>query len=143
MSRTSSNASQLRAQIRERLGDEIGTLRSEGPEAVAMLYPSPYNAGMSSLGFQTIYREIHASGRVAERAFLPDDVEEWKCARLPLLTYETERPVSGLGEAPTMMTVGMAVSSSPIHGKTIAHSGWCEDLSVGHDDAATRGACQC
>ncbi|AKF04347.1 B12-binding domain-containing radical SAM protein [Sandaracinus amylolyticus] len=90
----SSHASSLRAVIRERLAAEIGTLSSHAAERVALVYPSPYHTGMSSLGFQQIYREIHASGRSAERAFLPDDVSAWQRARLPLLTYENERPVS-------------------------------------------------
>jgi radical SAM superfamily enzyme YgiQ (UPF0313 family) len=30
----------------------------------------------------------------AERAFLPDDVAEWRASRLPLITYEHQRPVS-------------------------------------------------
>src|SRR5688572_10723158 len=88
------SASQMRAQIRDRLRDERGTLRSDGPERVALVYPSPYHTGMSSLGFQTIYRVIHESGRCCERAFLPDDVEAWQRARLPLVTYESERAVS-------------------------------------------------
>lgn len=89
-----SSIAHIRAQIRERLRDETGTLRSDGAERVAMVYPSPYRTGMSSLGFQTIYREIHESGRVAERAFLPDDLEAWQRARAPFVTYEGERPVS-------------------------------------------------
>lgn len=92
-----SQADNLRGEIRARIGDEIGTLYSEGPEQVAMVYPSPYRTGMSSLGYQALYRRIHESGRVAERAFLPDDVEAWKRARLPLITYESERPVSDFG----------------------------------------------
>ncbi len=58
------------------------------------MYPSPYRAGMSSLGFQQIYRTIHARGRSAERAFLPDDVAAFRATRAPLFTYESERPVS-------------------------------------------------
>ncbi|MDQ3035503.1 MAG: B12-binding domain-containing radical SAM protein [Myxococcota bacterium] len=92
-----SQADKLRAEIRDRIADEIGTLRSDRPERVALVYPSPYRTGMSSLGYQTIYRAIHESGRVAERAFLPDDVEAWKRARLPLITYESERAVSDFG----------------------------------------------
>jgi len=49
--------------VAERLAAEVGTLRKDAPEAVALAYPSPYAVGMSSLGFQTIYREIHASFR--------------------------------------------------------------------------------
>jgi radical SAM superfamily enzyme YgiQ (UPF0313 family) len=84
----------MRALVGARLADEVGTLHSEAPERIALLYPSPYSAGMSSLGFQTIYREIHRSGRGADRAFLPDDVAAWRGSRVPLFTYEAARPVS-------------------------------------------------
>ena len=44
-------------EVRERrLADEIGTLHKQAELAVALVYPSPYHVGMSSLGFQTIYR---------------------------------------------------------------------------------------
>src|SRR5256885_11972331 len=80
-----------------RLDDEVGTLHKQAALAVALVYPSPYHVGMSSLGFQTIYRSLNEiAGYSCERAFLPDDVAQWKRARLPLLTYESERPV---GEA--------------------------------------------
>ncbi|MEM9068215.1 MAG: radical SAM protein [Myxococcota bacterium] len=53
---------------------------------------------MSSLGYQTIYRSVNATpGRLAHRAFLPDDVDEFRRARAPLVTYEGERPVSDYG----------------------------------------------
>jgi radical SAM superfamily enzyme YgiQ (UPF0313 family) len=84
--------------IRSRLLDEQGTLRKEAPLRVALCYPSPYHVGMSSLGFQTIYREIHDHpGATAERAFLPDDVAAWRASSVPLLTYESEAPVSEAG----------------------------------------------
>src|SRR4051812_29232801 len=74
---------QLRQSIRDRLGDEVGTIRREGGRPVALVYPSPYHVAMSSLGFQTIYRILNGIDGVAcERAFLPDDVEAWKRARL-------------------------------------------------------------
>jgi radical SAM superfamily enzyme YgiQ (UPF0313 family) len=83
-----------RALAKRRLSDEIGTIIKDAPERVAMLYPSPYHVGMSSLGFQTIYREINAHpGRSAERAFLPDDVAAHRAAGGPLCTYESGRPV--------------------------------------------------
>lgn len=83
--------SNFRAQVAERLDAEVGTLFKQAPERVALLYPSPYNVGMSSLGFQTIYRAINASdGRACERAFLPDDVS---ASRGPLATYESLTPV--------------------------------------------------
>src|SRR5205085_8430530 len=82
-------------EIRARLHDELGTIYRDAPDKVALLYPSPYHVGMSSLGFQTMYREINSSpGRAAERAFLPDDVEAHQRARLPLYSYESLRPVS-------------------------------------------------
>lgn len=86
---------ELKSAIRARLSDEDGTLRQERARRVALVYPSPYHVGMSSLGFQTIYRLLNARpGYAAERAFLPDDVEAWRAARLPLYTYESERPVA-------------------------------------------------
>jgi hypothetical protein len=84
--------------IRQRLADENGTLRKQAATRIALCYPSPYTVGMSSLGFQTIYREIHSHpDAAAERAFLPDDVAEWREARVPLCTYETQQPVAQFG----------------------------------------------
>jgi radical SAM superfamily enzyme YgiQ (UPF0313 family) len=81
--------------IRARLDDERGTLRKQAARRIALCYPSPYAVGMSSLGFQTIYREIHTHPEAtAERAFLPDDVEEWRESRVPLCTYESQQPVA-------------------------------------------------
>ncbi|MBX7097343.1 MAG: B12-binding domain-containing radical SAM protein [Myxococcaceae bacterium] len=89
-----SQAHQIREQSRSRLLDERGTLRKEAPWRVALAYPSPYHVGMSSLGFQAIYRALNAMREVAaERVFLPDDVEAFKAARLPLYTLESEREV--------------------------------------------------
>ena len=42
---------------------------------------------------------LRDEGYQVERAFLPDDVEAWKKDRVPLYTYETERPV---GHFPTI-----------------------------------------
>ena len=68
------------------------------PSEVALAYPSPYRAGMSSLGFQTLYRILHELGIGAHRAFLPDAWEPmaltWPQPRRPILTYEAERPLS-------------------------------------------------
>jgi radical SAM superfamily enzyme YgiQ (UPF0313 family) len=83
-------------EIREvRLAAEIGTLHKQGALGVALCYPSPYNVGMSSLGYQTIYRELNGlPDIVAERAFLPDDAREARLRREALCTYESARPVS-------------------------------------------------
>jgi radical SAM superfamily enzyme YgiQ (UPF0313 family) len=85
----------VKAEILARRRDEVGRIEKEAPEAVALVYPSPYRVGMSSLGYQTIYRSINGvRGRAAHRAFLPDDVEAWRTLRAPLVTYEQLRPVS-------------------------------------------------
>ncbi|HMC33809.1 MAG: radical SAM protein [Deltaproteobacteria bacterium 13_1_40CM_4_68_19] len=82
--------------VRTRLADEQGALRKQAATRIALCYPSPYHVGMSSLGFQTIYREIHAhDDAAAERAFLPDDLQAWREARVPLCTYESQQPVAG------------------------------------------------
>ena len=84
----------LRKTIRDRLSDEQGTMRGVSGRLCALVYPSPYHVGMSSLGFQTIYRLLNLRpGLSCERAFLPDNVAAWKKARLPLFTYESERHV--------------------------------------------------
>ncbi len=85
-----------RSLLRARRDREVGT--RHGPSDVALAYPSPYRAGMSSLGFQTLYRILHDHGIGAHRAFLPDAWEamalEWPQPRRPILTYEAERPLS-------------------------------------------------
>jgi radical SAM superfamily enzyme YgiQ (UPF0313 family) len=88
------------ALIEQRLADEVGTIRRESTRRAALVYPSPYHVGMSSLGFQTVYRVMNdVPGWSAERAFLPDDVAAWKAARLPLVTYERRAHV---GELPVV-----------------------------------------
>lgn len=82
---------EIRAQ---RLDAEVGTLFKQAELPVALVYPSPYHVGMSSLGFQTIYRELNAlPGVAAERAFLPDEADAAQRTGEPLMTYETARPV--------------------------------------------------
>ncbi len=85
----------LLTRIRARVAEEAGTLRKQAPLRIALCYPSTYSVGMSSLGFQTIYREIHLHpGASGERAFLPDSVEEHRNSGTPVLTYEGETPLS-------------------------------------------------
>ena len=87
-----------RALLRARLDREIGTMGVGRPSEVALAYPSPYRVGMSSLGYQTLYRLLHELGVGAHRAFLPDAWEAmalpWPQPRRPILTYEAERPLS-------------------------------------------------
>ena len=81
-----------RARIQRRLEQETGTIFREARGRVALVYPSPYRVGMSSLGFQSIYGAIHAEpDRAAHRAFLPDPEAG---DRPPLLTYEALAPIS-------------------------------------------------
>jgi len=81
--------------IRQRVSEEEGVLRKTAALRVALCHPSPYTVAMSSLGFQTIYREIHLHPEAsAERAFLPDDAREYRSAHIPVVTYETEIPIS-------------------------------------------------
>jgi len=78
----------------ERLAAEVGTIHKQATRAIALCYPSPYAVGMSSLGFQTVYRLLNdLPDFSAERAFLPDDVRRARDAREPLRTYESGRPV--------------------------------------------------
>jgi radical SAM superfamily enzyme YgiQ (UPF0313 family) len=88
----------LRDRIRRRLTDEVGRIQKQAPFTVALCYPSPYAAGMSSLGYQRIYRALmDAPGLACERAFLDDECEA-DAAYLPEhpVTYESMRPVEEL-----------------------------------------------
>jgi radical SAM superfamily enzyme YgiQ (UPF0313 family) len=72
-----------------RRGRERGPAFVPGDRRVAMVYPSPYRAGMSSLGYQWITTRLRAEGIAAERCFYPDDLERWRASGLPPLTEET------------------------------------------------------
>jgi radical SAM superfamily enzyme YgiQ (UPF0313 family) len=74
------------------LADERGTLHKEAELRVALVYPSPYRAAMSSLGYQQIYRVLHdMPGVAADRAMLPDEGSP------PghLVSLETGQPIGG------------------------------------------------
>jgi len=65
----------------------------QAPLRVALAYPSPYAVGMSSLGFQRIYRAIQETdGMACERAFLPDGGGSSEDGELPV-TYESASPL--------------------------------------------------
>lgn len=81
------------------LEDEKGapTKRAEAPLRAVLAYPSPYHVGMSSLGFLQIHRLANARPLTrCERAFLPtpEQLAVHRETRTPLLTVETQRPVS-------------------------------------------------
>ncbi len=84
----------FRERVRRRLDTEVGAIRKQGAFPVALVYPSPYRVGMSSLGYQRIYRALQeAPGLGAERAFLDDDATPGE-PHPQLLTYESLRAVS-------------------------------------------------
>lgn len=90
--RNTGSAQSERARIRQRLAAERGAVFHPGPARVAMVYPSPYRAGMSSLGFQWVLQLLRSAGIAAERAFLPDDATDWTPGTQPrpeVVTYET------------------------------------------------------
>ena len=83
---------QERQKIYKRLREEQGNRFTQGGDRVVLLYPSPYRAGMSSLGFQWILRQLQDHGFSAERSFLPDDHQNHQ--KIPLLSYESQTPLS-------------------------------------------------
>ncbi|MBK8266147.1 MAG: radical SAM protein [Nannocystis sp.] len=93
-----SGKSDERALIRARRDRETTTLRLAHPAEVALAYPSPYRVGMSSLGFQTLYRLLNEQGIGTHRVFLPDVWEPlalpWPQPSRPVLSIEAERPLS-------------------------------------------------
>jgi hypothetical protein len=80
--------------IQQRLKDEHGCKFHQGGPRIALLYPSPYRVGMSSLGYQWVIEILTNAGFSVERIFLPDDIEAWKQQGQPLLSYETQTPLS-------------------------------------------------
>jgi len=89
------NSWEIKNLIRKRVAEEEGVLRKVAPLGVALCHPATYDVAMSSLGFQAIYQEIHNHPEAAaERAFLPDKPEEYRRNRVPVFTYENERPLS-------------------------------------------------
>ena len=80
--------------INQRISQEKGSLFQQGGRRIAFLYPSPYRAGMSSLGYQWILSLLQHAGFSVERVFLPDDIEVWRQSKKPLYSYETKTPLS-------------------------------------------------
>lgn len=84
---------QPQATARRRMAEERGGAYVIGGPRVAVVYPSPYRVGMSSLGFQWVLTLLQAAGVSAERAFLPDDLAAFDAGCGVLRTYETDTPV--------------------------------------------------
>ena len=94
------SAHTYRELIRTRLSRESGRIDKSAPRRVALAYPSPYAVGMSSLGYQQIYRILqNMPGVACERVFLPDGADQAEALEdleAPL-SYEGQRP---LGDFP-------------------------------------------
>ena len=86
------------------LAAERGTLWKEAETRVALVYPSPYRAGMSSLGYQQIYRVLHGlPGVAADRAMqdVPRTLEEdLPIGSYPIIAYSVayELEIAGVIE---------------------------------------------
>ncbi|HJV34367.1 radical SAM protein [Geomonas sp.] len=83
--------STLAAESGEQLGHRGGRL------SCCLVYPNRYHAGMSNLGFQTVYALMNAHPEVVcDRAFLPDkdELDELQRSRGTLLSLESQRPLS-------------------------------------------------
>ena len=82
------------SRIRGRLLDEAGRIEKQAPFTIALTYPSPYGAAMSSLGYQRIYRAImESSGMACERVMLDDEAENDLAAQARPVSYESLRPL--------------------------------------------------
>lgn len=91
-----------RQRRKQRLADETGRIDKTAPHTVALVYPSPYAAGMSSLGFQRIYRAIQEMPSfAAERAFLDDEADGDLLQQREVRTLESDRHI---GEFPLIAT---------------------------------------
>ena len=61
---------------------------------LALVYPSPYNVAMSSLGYQTIYRLFNDMPDVnCERSFLPENTDIYRSKKTRLFSFETETDI--------------------------------------------------
>jgi radical SAM superfamily enzyme YgiQ (UPF0313 family) len=107
----------------ELLAAERGTLFKEAETRVALVYPSPYRAAMSSLGYQQIYRVLHGLPFVAaDRAMLPEPdgrdareprFETLETGRLvgsyPMLAYSVAYELEIAGVVETLQLAGIPV----------------------------------
>ncbi len=86
-------------QQRQRLASESGPAVNPwgGRLSVALIYPNTYHQGMSNLGVQAVYQLLNQRDDTrCERFFLPDpeDLAEYHRTGFPLVSLETQRPLS-------------------------------------------------
>jgi radical SAM superfamily enzyme YgiQ (UPF0313 family) len=89
---------QYRERARDVLAREVGYVQKPhgGRIRVALAFPNTYYVGMSSLGFQTVYRLFNdIDDVVCERVFLPprQELQAQLESGAPLLTLESQTPV--------------------------------------------------
>src|SRR5919112_4364582 len=87
-----------RERARQVLAREVGFVQKPhgGRLRVALAFPNTYFVGMSSLGFQTVYRLFNdIDDVVCERVFLPpkQELQAQLASGAPLLTLESQTPV--------------------------------------------------
>src|SRR5215210_5173315 len=87
-----------RERARAMLAREVGFVQKPhgGRLRIALAFPNTYFVGMSSLGFQTVYRLFNQLDEVVcERAFLPgrQELREQLQSGGPLVTLESQTPV--------------------------------------------------
>ena len=87
-----------RDRARDTLSREVGFIQKPhgGRLRVALAFPNTYFVGMSSLGFQTVYRLFNDIEEVVcERVFLPpkQELQAQLASGSPLLTLESQTPV--------------------------------------------------
>ena len=90
---------QHRERARDVLAREVGYVCKPhgGRLRVALAFPNTYYVGMSSLGYQTVYRLFNElDDVVCERVFLPakQELKAQLESRTPLLTLESQTPVA-------------------------------------------------
>jgi hypothetical protein len=91
--------SQPRDRSRDALSLEVGYVRKPhgGRLRVALAFPNTYYVGMSSLGYQTVYRLFNAQDDVVcERVFLPpkQELADQLASGTRLVTMESKTPVA-------------------------------------------------
>ena len=96
------------------LADEQGTLFKNAPFRVALAYPSPYHVGMSSLGYQAIYRVLNGLDGVQAS-----------------VNFAVEQAHVEHGPQTTAAELVRAVESTGYHAAVIDHAAHAHG---GHDD---------
>jgi radical SAM superfamily enzyme YgiQ (UPF0313 family) len=95
-------SAKIKASLKKLLAQEQGAVVREWGARfpIALVYPQIYPVAMGNLGFQAIYHLLNAQpGLVCERAFLPapEEWEEHRRTRTPILTLESQRPLTDFG----------------------------------------------